>query len=110
MSTVKATIEAWSGEPDLDEGLVLAFFGESWDAGSRRELKILKDVATLMEGRLKVRKCSVDDAPELAERFSVRNIPTTLILRDGKEVERLIGLRHEGELIRHLKKHLETTT
>lgn len=107
MKTEERKPEAWTFGSATEEGLVLAFFGEPWDASSRRELRIIEDVATLMEGRLKVKKCSVDEAPELAERFNVRSIPTTLILRDGKEVERLVGLRHEGALIRHLKKHLE---
>jgi thioredoxin 1 len=107
MIAKEAEFEDWTCKSDAGEGLILAFFGEPWDASSRRELEIIEEVAALMKGQLKVKTCSVDEAPELAEQFNVRSIPTTLILRDGKEIERLIGLRHEGTLIRHLKKHLE---
>jgi len=33
----------------------------------------------------------VDEAPALAEQFSVSNIPTLIVLKDGKEVKRFIG-------------------
>jgi len=42
----------------------------------------------------------------LAERFRVTSIPTTLIVKDGQEVERLTGFRHEKALVKHLQKHV----
>ena len=42
-------------------------------------------------GRLKVLKVNVDVAPGVSERFSVQGIPTLLMLRDGKVVDRQVG-------------------
>ncbi len=107
MSAETRALDVSNFDAETSEGVVLAFFGEPWDSGSRRELRIIEKVAALTAGRLKVGMCSVKDAPELAERFNIRSIPATLLFKDGKEAERLVGLRHEGTLIRHLKKYLE---
>ncbi len=48
--------------------------------------------AARFAGRLKVAKLNVDEAPQTAERFGVRGIPTLLMLRDGHEVERQVGV------------------
>ena len=60
-----------------------------------------------MDGQAKVGKCNVDEEPKTAERFGVRQIPTLVILKDGKEVDRFVGLRQEADLITALKKHIE---
>ena len=40
-----------------------------------------------------VAKVNVDEAPEIAERFSVMSIPTLIVLRGGTEIARAVGLR-----------------
>ena len=42
-------------------------------------------------GRLKVVKLNVDEAPQVAGRYEVRGIPLLLLLKDGAEVDRLLG-------------------
>jgi thioredoxin 2 len=48
--------------------------------------------AARFAGRLKVVKLNVDVAPQTARNFNVQGIPTLLILRDGREVERQVGV------------------
>ncbi len=43
-------------------------------------------------------RVDIDRDLTVAERFQVMSIPTVLILRDGREVERLDGLIHEPDL------------
>ena len=88
-------------------GLVLVFFWEQWESGCRREWKLINEAGEVVGEQVRIGRCSVEDYPELAERLAVRSIPTTIIFRDGKEEERLVGLRHERTLIKHLRKHLE---
>jgi thioredoxin len=51
----------------------------------------LKQIAEDHEGRLKVLKLNVDEAPALTERFKVRGIPTLLFFVDGEECNRVTG-------------------
>ncbi len=50
-------------------------------------------------GRLKVVKVNVDDAPAVSTRFGVQGIPTLLILRDGRPVDRHVGALPAGPLL-----------
>ena len=51
-------------------------------------------------------KINVDELPDLANKFSVRSIPTLVLLQGGDVVERLVGLRSEQELTQVLSRHL----
>jgi thioredoxin 1 len=57
----------------------------------------ISSLADKYVGRVTVCKVNVDRAPAVAERCGVRAIPTVLIINNGKEIKRLVGLRPEGE-------------
>jgi thioredoxin 2 len=57
-------------------------------------------------GRLKVVKLNVDEAPAIAARFGVQGIPLLLVLRDGSEVDRLVGAAPLPRLQAWLEPHL----
>jgi len=42
-------------------------------------------------------KANVDESPEIASLYAVRSIPTIVFMKDGKEVERVLGVLHEAE-------------
>jgi thioredoxin-like negative regulator of GroEL len=52
---------------------------------------VLRDLATSHAGRLKVVKVDVDANPGLATRFGAQSIPLLVVLRDGREVDRIVG-------------------
>ncbi len=60
----------------------------------------LERVARRYEGRLSVYRVDIDRDMPVAERFGVKSIPTILVLRDGREVDRLDGLITDAELRR----------
>jgi len=49
-------------------------------------------------------KVDVDQAPAIAKRYGVRAIPTVLLIKNGKEIGRLVGLQSETEYIALLDK------
>ncbi len=58
----------------------------------------LERLAEQYAGRLPVYRVDIERDMAVAERFGVQSIPTVLILRDGKEVERLDGLITDADL------------
>lgn len=107
MSMQKVELNGMNFEAETSTGFTLAFFWEPWDSSSRREWAILERVGEIIGKQFRIGTCSVEKAPELAGRLCVRSIPTAILIKDGKEQERLVGLRHKRSLIRHLKKYLE---
>lgn len=90
-----------------DKELCLLFFGEQWDAECKKQLLIAEKSIDTLKGKIILVKHDVDKDPELAEQLKITSIPTILILKGGREIERLAGFHHETALLRHLKPHME---
>ena len=60
-------------------------------------------------GKIAVCKVDVDRVTAVAQRYGVRAIPTVLIIKNGKEVKRLVGLRTEAEYVALLDKLTDET-
>lgn len=73
-----------------------------WCGPCRMIAPVLDDLATRMAGRVRFTKLNVDDNPATAARFDVRSIPTLLVLRGGREVDRIVGVRPKAEIERWL--------
>ena len=86
------------------EGLSVVCFGDPRDIECKKQVEIIEKAAHEITGQVKIGKCDIDNCFALAERFQVTSIPTTIIFKSGKEVERLVGYRHEVTLVKHLKK------
>jgi thioredoxin 2 len=57
-------------------------------------------------GELKVVKLDVDTAPEISARYQVQGIPLLVLIRDGEEVDRLVGAVPAAQLRAWLDRHL----
>jgi thioredoxin 2 len=61
------------------------------------------ELAVEMAGRLRVAKLNVDENPITAARFNIRNIPALVVIKNGHEVDRLIGVLPKAEIARRLQ-------
>ena len=68
---------------------------------------ILEELSHELAGRLKVVKVNVDENQELALRYDARSIPTMLVIRDGKVVDRIVGALPKPDLTARLLSHLK---
>lgn len=63
----------------------------------------IDQLSSELAGRVKVAKLNIDENPGIANRFGVRSIPTLLVLKGGKEVDRLVGVQAKQEIVRRLE-------
>ena len=57
-----------------------------------------------MAGRVRVAKLNVDENPATAGRFHVQSIPTLLVLKGGREVERIVGVQSKAAIVERLER------
>jgi thioredoxin 2 len=70
---------------------VLVDFWAPWCGPCRMVSPAVEAQARERVGELKVVKLDVDTAPEIAARYQVQGIPLLVLIRDGQEVDRLVG-------------------
>lgn len=70
---------------------VLVDMWATWCGPCRTVSPALEQLAAERAGGLKLVKVDVDKSPGLAQRFSVRSVPTLMIFRDGKMLARQAG-------------------
>jgi thioredoxin-like negative regulator of GroEL len=66
----------------------------------------IDQVANEMAGRVKVAKLNVDENPQTAGRFNISGIPAMLIFKDGREVDRIVGLAPKPQIAQRLQRFL----
>ncbi|HEX5735618.1 MAG TPA: thioredoxin [Blastocatellia bacterium] len=64
---------------------------------------VIEKLAGEMAGRVRVAKLNIDENPQTAARFGVRSIPTLLILKDGREVDRIVGVQPREAILNKLQ-------
>ena len=74
-------------------GVTLVDFTAAWCPPCRVLGHVLAALVPAYAGRVRFTAVDVDAEPGLAERFGVRAMPTVVLLRDGREVGRLVGSR-----------------
>jgi thioredoxin 2 len=82
----------------------------AWCGPCRMMSPLVEALARDHAGHVKVVKLDVDAAPEIAARFGAQSIPLLLLLRDGNEVDRLVGAVPRTRLRAWLEPHLTIPT
>ena len=86
-------------ETALDKkGLTVVDFGAEWCGPCRNLAPIIEQLAKDYDGTVNIGKLDVDNNPETAVKYGVRNIPTLLFLRDGVEVDKSVGAPTAAQL------------
>ena len=81
-----------------NEGLSLLDFYADWCGPCRMVLPIVDEIASERDDLL-VGKINVNDNPDLAREFGIMSIPTLIVMKDGKVVNRVSGAKSKSQIL-----------
>ncbi len=77
---------------------VMVDFYATWCGPCKALTPIVEKLAGDYEGKLKVGKLNIDEAPQTPGQFAVRAVPTIVFFKGGQAVDQMVGLKKESEL------------
>ena len=101
---VTVTDATFSAEVEHSPLLVLLDLWAPWCGPCRMVAPVVEELAKEMAGRVRVAKLNVDENPVTASRFHVQSIPTLLVLKGGREMERIVGAQPKSEIVQRLQR------
>ena len=81
-------------ENEIRSGVTLVDFHANWCGPCRMLAPVLEQVAKEIKGKAVIGKIDIDTEQKTAAHFQITSVPTMILFKNGKEVNRLIGLRN----------------
>lgn len=94
-------------EQSILHGVTLVDFDAPWCGPCRAQKPIIEALKKNYQGKAAVKKINIDDNRDIALRLGIQSIPTIILFKEGREMNRFIGLQTTETLNRALKKLLE---
>ena len=86
--------------------LTIVDFWAPWCGPCRKLGPVLDEVAQEYDSKVKIVKLNTDENLKTAKEYSVSGLPTLLVFKGGKAVERLVGLMPKTTIVSNIEKHL----
>lgn len=86
----------------IKKGIVLVDFWASWCAPCKMMAPILNDVADVLADGRSVGKVNVEVARAVSSKYNIRSIPTMVLFKDGKEINRYVGIKTKEFLLKEM--------
>ncbi len=102
MALIKITSENFDSEVINSNEKIMLDFWASW-CGPCRMTGMAIDSLMKENPDVKIGKVNVDEEPSISNRFGIMNIPTLVVMENGKETKRAVGSKTKSELLEFIK-------
>jgi thioredoxin 1 len=96
---LELTNETFDEEVGASEVPLIVDFWAEWCGPCRMVAPVLEQIAIENAGKIRLAKLNVDDAPAIAQRFSIMSIPTIMVFKDGVMKKKIVGAKGKGQLL-----------
>jgi thioredoxin 1 len=96
-STVRQISDA-EFQATIAQGVTLVDFWAPWCGPCKMVAPVLDELAVELAGKATIAKLNVDDHPETPGAFGIMSIPTMILFKDGKPVNKLVGALPKAQI------------
>jgi thioredoxin 1 len=100
------TNDTFEGEVLASKTPVLVDLWAEWCGPCKAMEPTMKQLADEFDGKVEIAKLNVDENPDLAQSLDVMSIPTLMLFKDGKPVNRLVGLQPKDRVAHAIRSAL----
>ena len=93
-------------QSSVASGVSLVDFWAEWCGPCKMIAPAIEELAGEYEGKAQVSKVNVDEAGGVAQEYGVSSIPTLIVLKDGAEVKRFVGVTPKDQLAKAIDEAL----
>jgi thioredoxin len=86
----------------IKNGLVLVDFWAPWCAPCKMLAPTLNEIAEEKSDKITIAKLNVDEQKQVAQKYKIRNLPTLILFKDGKEIKRIMGVKAKRSLLKEI--------
>jgi thioredoxin 1 len=90
-------------DANLKNKVVLVDFWASWCAPCKMMAPVLNEIAEDDKTSFTVAKVNVEQYQQLAAKYKVKNLPTLVLFKNGKEIQRLIGFKNKKGILKEIQ-------
>jgi len=91
-------------QAQVKSGVTLVDFWAAWCMPCKMMAPVLNDTAEALGNTAKIAKLDVDANRESSAKYGVRSIPTLILFKNGKEVNRFVGVKTKDFLLKEISK------
>jgi thioredoxin 1 len=96
---VTLTNETFDEEVGASELPLIVDFWAEWCGPCRMVAPVLEQIVAENSTKIRLAKLNVDDAPAIAQRYSIMSIPTLMVFMDGVMKKKIVGAKGKGQLL-----------
>lgn len=89
-STVPSVVDFWAG----------------WCMPCKMFAPVLEELSDELDGKVDFYKLNIDEFGDIAQKYAITSIPTLIIFKGGKPVDKMIGVHQKQDVIEILEKHM----